>query len=269
MMQQILVNAMLAGALAMAQPTATNAAENPPDDPKGILLKPIPEKVVVLTFDDNCASHATFVGPLLKKLGFGGTFYVTEAFTDKKMYMSWEQIKLLENMGFEIGNHSVHHPAFNGIKTDECLREIAGIEDDCATNRVAKPTTFCWPGYGVNNGIFNALAEKGYLFARGGGERAYAPTTDNPFNAPSFTIHDGTLKNQDSFANAAKQARPGKIVIFTFHGAPDPEHPWVNTAPASFESCMNYLKENHYTVIAMRDMANYVDAAKAARELAK
>ena len=33
----------------------------------GILLKPIPEKVVVLTFDDACASQATFVAPILKK----------------------------------------------------------------------------------------------------------------------------------------------------------------------------------------------------------
>jgi len=46
-------------------------------DPYGILLKPIPEKLVVLTFDDPCRSHATFVGPLLKKYGFGGTFYIT------------------------------------------------------------------------------------------------------------------------------------------------------------------------------------------------
>ena len=32
---------------------------------------------------------------------------------------------------------------------------------------------------------------------------------------------------------------------------------------------MNYLKDNGYTVIAMRDVAKYVDAAKAVKELAK
>jgi peptidoglycan/xylan/chitin deacetylase (PgdA/CDA1 family) len=269
MMPEILICVMLAGGITMAQTATDKAAGNKPDDPNGIILKPIPEKVVVLTFDDNCVSHATFVGPLLKKLGFGGTFYITEAFPDKKMYMSWEQIKSLEDLGFEIGNHSVHHPAFSSIKTEECLREIAGIENDCATNRLARPTTFCWPGYGVNNGIFTAMAEKGYLFARGGHERPYAPATDNPFDTPSFTVHDGTLKDKDSFVNAAKQAVPGKIVIFTFHGVPDPEHPWVKTEPASFEECMKYLKDNNYTVIAMRDMAKYVDAAKAVKYLAK
>lgn len=32
-------------------------------DPNGILRKPIPDKLVVLTFDDGCASHATVVAP--------------------------------------------------------------------------------------------------------------------------------------------------------------------------------------------------------------
>jgi len=32
---------------------------------------------------------------------------------------------------------------------------------------------------------------------------------------------------------------------------------------------LKYLKDNKYSVIAMRDMAKYIDAAKAARQLAK
>jgi len=243
-------------------------------DPYGILLKPIPEKVAVLTFDDSCVSHATFVGPLLKKLGFGGTFYVTEAFKDKTKYMSWAQIKSLQDMGFEIGNHSMSHGMFSKQSVENCTEELTGIESLCLSNRVTKPTTFCWPMYRVNKEFLPVMSGKGYLFGRGGnprfaGERAYDPTLDNPFNTPSFSFHDTALKNKDSFANAAKQATPGKIVVFTFHGVPDLEHPGVGTEPARFEECMQYLKDNNYTVIAMREMANYVDAVKAAKQQAK
>ncbi|HEY1049820.1 MAG TPA: polysaccharide deacetylase family protein, partial [Prosthecobacter sp.] len=45
------------------------------------------DRLVVLTFDDSVASHATFVAPLLKKHGFGATFFITEGFeflVDKK-----------------------------------------------------------------------------------------------------------------------------------------------------------------------------------------
>lgn len=52
------------------------------DDPTRILRKPIPAKVVVLTFDDGCASHATYVGPLLKQLGFTRSFFFLSEFAD-------------------------------------------------------------------------------------------------------------------------------------------------------------------------------------------
>ena len=50
------------------------------DDPTGIIKKLIPERLVVFTFDDGCASHATVAAPILKKHGYNGTFYVSDAY---------------------------------------------------------------------------------------------------------------------------------------------------------------------------------------------
>ena len=76
-------------------------------------LKPIPDQLVVLTFDDAVSSHATFVAPLLKKYGFGGTFFVCEFppdfDSDKKKYMAWDQIRSLHEMGFEVASHTHTH----------------------------------------------------------------------------------------------------------------------------------------------------------------
>ena len=83
------------------------AAGNPPQ------LQRLPHRLLVLTFDDAASSHATFVAPLLKQYGFGGTFFVCEFppdfATDKKRYMSWEQMRTLHQMGFEIGSHTRTH----------------------------------------------------------------------------------------------------------------------------------------------------------------
>lgn len=239
------------------------------DDIKVDLLKPIPEKVVVLTFDDACASQATLVAPLLKKYGFGATFYVCEFgrnFSNNKLYMNWDQMRSLHEMGFEIGNHTLTHPGLSGKSLDYCKDQLKAIEDRCAANKIVSPTTFCWPGYSLNKPFYSVLAANGYTFARGGGQRPYDPLKDNPFNTPSFAVHDNFLKNKDNFANAAKQATAGKVVIYTFHGVPDLEHKWVNTDPARFEECMKYLKENNYTVIAMRDLADYVDVKKSVEQ---
>jgi peptidoglycan/xylan/chitin deacetylase (PgdA/CDA1 family) len=98
---------VIAAVLAMAgnAPNA-NGEANPPDDPNGILRKPIPDKLVVLTFDDGCASHATVVAPILKSLGFGGSFYVCDFdsfHTRKDWYLTWRQMKAMAADGFEIG----------------------------------------------------------------------------------------------------------------------------------------------------------------------
>ena len=53
--------------------------------------------------------------------------------------------------------------------------------------------------------------------------------------------------------------------MLTFHGVPDEEHPPVSVEPSLFRQMMQYLKQNGYTCISMRDLANYVDPIKAAK----
>ena len=63
--------------------------------PAAFGLEPIPDKLVVLTFDDSAKSHYTTVRPILKRYGFGATFFITEGFdfpTNKTDYMTWEEI---------------------------------------------------------------------------------------------------------------------------------------------------------------------------------
>ena len=70
-------------------------------------LEPIPDKLVVLTFDDAARSHYEVARPLLKAKGFGATFFISEGWdfaTNKKDYMTWQQIRALHDDGFEIGN---------------------------------------------------------------------------------------------------------------------------------------------------------------------
>src|SRR6188474_1590039 len=76
------------------------------------ILEPIPDKLVVLTFDDGKYSHYSFVRSVLKRYKFNAPFFITEGYefaTDKRAYMSWSQIGFLHQDGFEIGNHTRDH----------------------------------------------------------------------------------------------------------------------------------------------------------------
>ncbi|MFT5129811.1 MAG: peptidoglycan/xylan/chitin deacetylase (PgdA/CDA1 family) [Rhodothermales bacterium] len=220
-----------------------------------------PDKIVALTFDDSIISHATFVAPLLKKLGFGATFFITEGFeftTDKARYMTWEQIKALHTQGFEIGNHTLNHRGVNSQKRDALVADIAAIETRCEEHGIPRPTSFCYPGYATSPLAVDVLRERGYRLARAGGKRAFDPKKDEPLLAPqAFDSKPGS--DFEGFKAAVATAKDGKIPILTFHGVPDMPHPWVNTTPELFTQYMTYLKDQGYSVVALRELGKYLD----------
>jgi len=104
-------------------------------------VEPVPDKIVVLTFDDASKSHYTVGRPLLKKHKFGATFFVTEGWdfaTNKKDYMSWDEIAQLHKDGFEIGNHTRDH---QGV-SDRTLRDLPAQSPFELTTDNWKPTVY-------------------------------------------------------------------------------------------------------------------------------
>ena len=244
----VLAALAMTGSTLAAQPSAK-------PDATGVLRKPIPDRLVVLTFDDGCASSYTVVAPILKKYGFGGSFYICDfdSFrTRKDWYLTWRQMKALAADGFDVGNHTVGHAGGANIDFFNAL------EDQAMAHGVPKMTTIAWPVHHVNPKTFPDLAAQGYTFGRSGHNRVYRPTTDNCYDIPSFSAN-----NLEGFAKVVRQAVNGKVVTICFHGVPDGEHPQVGLDPSTFEEMMQYLKENHYKVIALRDLGEYIDSAKA------
>lgn len=48
--------------------------------------------------------------------------------------------------------------------------------------------------------------------------------------------------------------------MLQFHGVPDTAHGWVTTTAKQFEQYLQYLADHQFRVIALRDLARYVDA---------
>jgi len=232
-----------------------------------IVKKPIPERMVVLTFDDATASQYSVVAPLLKEYGFGATFFICEFppnFADTSKYMNWRQIRELDRMGFEIANHTQSHPAIAKLTDDKIIAQLQYIERKCDSMNIKRPVTFAYPGYSLSLPAIKILQERGYQFSRAGGSRPYDPQTDHPLLIPSWAMNS---TNKPLIMDALKEAHDGKIVVLTIHGVPDVEHPWVNTTPELFKEYLQYLKENHFTVIALRDLAQYINVKKALKNI--
>jgi peptidoglycan/xylan/chitin deacetylase (PgdA/CDA1 family) len=239
--------------------------------PSVVGLEPIPDRLVVLTFDDASKSHFTVARPVLLKHGFGATFFVTEGWdfaTNKRDYMSWEEIAQLHKDGFEIGNHTLDH---KGV-TDKTLRDLPaqlrGIDARCKEHGIPKPVSFAYPGNAIAKDALPVLRDHGIRFARRGGAPehpykdgrgfAYEPGLDHPLLVP--TAGDARPHwTLDDLKAAVAQARGGRVAVLQFHGVPDTAHDWVTTKREQFEAFMKYLADERYTVIALRDLSRYVD----------
>lgn len=239
--------------------------------PQPAVRKPIPDRLVVLTFDDSSKSHFTVARPLLEEYGFGATFFITEGFDfkeNKRDYMTWDEIRQLHEEGFEIGNHTRDHLGITDKTVDRLSEQLDGIASQCKANGIPSPTTFSWPGNASTPAAFAILQQHGIQFARRGGAPeypyeegrgfAFEPGSDHPLLLPSAGDARPKWAIQD-LIQAAEQARDGRIAILQFHGVPDTAHDWVSSSQQNFEAYLKYLHLEKYTVIALRDLQNYVD----------
>ena len=235
-------------------------------------LEPIPDKLVVLTFDDASKSHVKVAAPLLKKHGFGATFFVTQGFdfsTNKRDYMTWEEIAQLHRDGFEVGNHTRDHKAPSSKSPKETIEQLEAINARCQeygipqAGLVRLSGQLRWTGmschcsWSAGSSSPGAAGHPEYPYDKGRGF-AYEPGRDHPLLIPSA----GDARpawTLDDFKRAVSQATGGKIAVIQLHGVPDTAHAWVSTPTPLFESYLKYLADNHYRVIALRDLARYVD----------
>ncbi|MDG2383388.1 MAG: polysaccharide deacetylase family protein [Pirellulaceae bacterium] len=262
-------------------------------------LKPIPDKLVVLTFDDRAKSWRTFVGPLLQEYGFGATFYVTNTnadwfgyHEDPKYWISWEELRELNEMGFELGNHSETHAHFTSLSVDEIVaQELEPIEIAFKKEGLPQPVSCAYPAGSHDIRCVKALERKGYLFGRrafspeypGSLEDyigpVYDPLEDHPYLIPAAFVWGSAFDENstsakeiyghgsqqgatvEDFASAVDRAKDGKIAVVVFHGVPD-YYAHASTAPEDFTRCMDYLRDGGFKVIALRDLVDYVDPAR-------
>jgi len=71
--------------------------------------KVLPEKPVMITFDDSRVEHAAIAAPVLEKYGFRGVFFIMTITYNKKNYMTKDQIAQLAKAGHTVGLHSWDH----------------------------------------------------------------------------------------------------------------------------------------------------------------
>jgi peptidoglycan/xylan/chitin deacetylase (PgdA/CDA1 family) len=146
---------------------------------------------IVITFDDGCGSDLRVAAPLLKKLGFGATFYITLGFLGQPGYMLPQQVRELADLGFEIGCHSMTHPYLSDLDEAGLRHEIADARIQLE-NIVGRPVNhFSCPGGRWSPKVVSIAKEAGYTSVATSRIGMNGSRSD-PFNLARVAVMRGT-----------------------------------------------------------------------------
>lgn len=127
----------------------------------------LPEKPIVLTFDDGYTDHYSHVFPILQTYGFTGTFFIVTQFADdnRNGYMNWGQIVELSSAGMSIEPHSKTHADLRNRNLEFLTYEIVGSIESIAHYTGREPRVFSYPGGFYDENTLRVIASTNLLRA--------------------------------------------------------------------------------------------------------
>lgn len=128
--------------------------------------KPVPEKSVVLTFDDAYEDNYTNAYPILKEFGFRATIFVITGGTDKiGAYLTSAQLKEMDTNGIDIQSHTVNHEELDKLSLEKQQETLVQSKQFLEKLLNKKVDYIAYPSGKYNNFTEQAAKNAGYTMA--------------------------------------------------------------------------------------------------------
>jgi peptidoglycan/xylan/chitin deacetylase (PgdA/CDA1 family) len=161
----------------------------------------LPDRPVVITFDDGYADFHTEALPVLERHDFPSTVFVTTGWLDDAgptaagrpldRMLSWSQAREAAAHGVEIAGHSHSHPQLDQLR-DHDLRQELRRNKALLEDRIGRPvTTMAYP-YGYSSARVRGEVRKAGYWAACAVNNAIAADRHDLLAIPRLTVGHGT-----------------------------------------------------------------------------
>ncbi len=137
------------------------------DQLRGYLLGSgrLPDRPVVLTFDDGYRDLYTTAYPILRAHHFKAVAYVVSGFVNSPVNVTADQVLEMDANGIQIGAHTVSHADLTKLSGANLWHEV--FDSKIALEAlVGHPVLdFCYPSGRFNDGVVRAVAAAGFATA--------------------------------------------------------------------------------------------------------
>jgi len=125
-------------------------------------LAGLPERCVLITFDDGHESDFTLALPALKKFGFSASFFVTTDWIGAPGYMSAEQLRGLKKAGMSVQSHAKTHRFLDRLSPEEQLAELEASKKVLEGILGSGVSFMSFPGGRYDRGVVRRAGKAGY-----------------------------------------------------------------------------------------------------------
>lgn len=125
----------------------------------------LPEKPIVITFDDGYKDNFTNALPILKKYDFTATVFMITAEIGNGSYLSWDQLKELTLYGWQVESHTITHPKLSELNMEKLKLEVENSKLTLEQGLGHVVNYLAYPYGDYDERVIKAVKEAGYLMA--------------------------------------------------------------------------------------------------------
>ncbi len=156
--------------------------------------KPLPQKPVMITFDDGRKEQHTIGAALLEEHHFKGVFFIMTVSLGRSVYMTRADVKDLSDRGHVIGCHTWDHHKVTGYKDGDYFLQMAKPKKQLEKITGKPVTAFAYP-YGLwNRTAADSLEANGY-------QTAFTLYAKQDEAVPMYTIERINIPNSIKIEN--------------------------------------------------------------------